>query len=483
MERDVRPNHDRLGARRGRPGWRRSSWRVGTLLGWALASWAPLTVMSPTLVAQEPLPLVSVAVDLEAYGIERPEEVRRGRVSIAYAPEGPRLAVYYLRTDPVRSRVTYPEPPPTPEPDPRPSVRTRETALWVWTTEEILRRPGERDAFLDLVEREGITRVFLYLAPAEGERPASGYIPFSSEEMGPLVAALRARGALTYALDGDRDYALEENHAGVLRTVRRLVEHNRKVAPAQRFYGVRYDIEPYLVPGFQGPLRQELLDGYVDLVAGVADVARAGDLAVAVDVPFWLDAPDEETGRYMMAVHDGRRARVLEHLMALVDDLAVMDYRTSALGPDGALAHAYNELRLAEDNGVDVFVGVETVRLVDEDLHTFSGPVHEGLPAHADARWLVLEQEASGSARIWLVDGERALSELRARVRDARLLRYWPAGRPIRVAADKQSFHDHGAQRMREVTGEVVRRLVSSPAFAGLAYHDYRGLRELLARE
>ncbi|MDH3270054.1 MAG: hypothetical protein OEN56_01900 [Gemmatimonadota bacterium] len=450
------------------------------------ARWAAcgLTLMAAAEIgsAQEPLPLLSVDLDLADYGLQSAEELRRGRVSVAYAPEGTRLAVYYLRDTPIPPRPTPPDPPPTPDPDPRPEIEARETALWVWSTAEILRDAEERSTFLDFVESQGITRVFLYLAAKEGERASAGYIPFSSDEMGPFLAELRARGALAYALDGDRDYVLEENHAGVFRTIRRLVEHNRSVSPDQRFHGVRYDIEPYLASGFQGLARQKLLDGYVTLLAGVAEIAAEGDLRVAVDIPLWFDAPDEETGEPMLATLEGRRAPLIEHIMALVDDIAIMDYRTDAFGSNGALAHAYDELRLGEQMDVDVFIGVETVRLVDEDLHTFFGPVREGLPTHAEARWIVLEASDSGAVRLWLVDGEAALSELREKTADADLLRHWPAGRPTRVSADSQSFYNHGVTKMRDVTAEIVRRVVASPAFAGLAFHDYRGLKRLLDR-
>ncbi len=433
--------------------------------------------------AQARLPLLAVDVDLAAYGLSGPEEVRRGRVSVAYHADNPRLGLYYLRASPIQPRITYPDPPPLPAPSSEVDIQTRETALWVWNTDELLRVPGERELFLDFIEAQGITRVFLYLASAVGERPAAGFIPFSSDEMGPLIADLRGRGALTYALDGDRDYVLERNHAGVYRTVESLVEHNRNVPPEQRFYGVRYDIEPYLAPGFQATARQDLLDGYVELISGVSRIARGGELAVAVDIPFWFDAPDEETGVYMEATLDGRRARILEHIMAAVDDIAIMDYRTSAEGANGALAHAFHELELGGRMGVDVFVGVETVRLPDEVLHTFWGPINEGLPPNSSARWIVLEQGADSRTRIWIVDGEEALEELTERTRQASFLRHWPAGRPIRVAADMQSFHNLGADRMREVTGEIVRHFIGRPSFAGLAYHEYRTLRELLSRE
>jgi len=225
-----------------------------------------------------------------------------------------------------------------------------------------------------------------------------------------------------------------------------------------------------------------LLNGYVELISGVSRIAHAGDLAVAVDIPFWFDAPDEETGVYMEAVLDGRRAPILEHIMSVVDDIAIMDYRTDAMGANGAIVHSFGELMLGEEQSVDVFVGVETVLLPDEDLLTFYGPVADGLPPHGQARWLVLEQGSDQRTRIWIVDSEEALAELTERTSDAGFLRHWPAGRATRVAADMQSFHNLGVERMRSVTDEIVRHLVGRQAFIGLAFHDYMGFKALLER-
>ena len=439
-------------------------------------------LLADAAVAQHDVPLVFVEFDPGDYGLARATDVRRGRVSLAWHSDGVRLNPYYLRSDPVPPRVTYPDAPPLPDPDLPDARATRETALWVWQTARIMRDADERAAFLDFVEAQGITRVFLHLAWAEGDAPRAGFTPFSGEEIGPLIADLRARGALTYGLDGDPDFVREENHAGVWRTVERMVEYNRSAPEEQRFYGIRYDIEPYLVPGFQGPFRQRYLDAYVRLLGGVSRIGRAAGLRVAVDIPFWFDAPDEESGIYMEATLDGRRAGMLDQILGLVDDIAIMDYRTEPMGANGALAHSYHELELAEAVGVDVFVGVETVPLVDEDLHTFFGPFDEGLPPHSDARWIVLEERSDGRGRLWLVDGAAQLAEVRERSADAVSIRYWPAGRPIRVGADAQSFHNLGPDAMRSVTNEIIRYLSVEPAFAGLAFHDYYGLRELLGR-
>ncbi len=450
---------------------------VGALAGVASSD----ALIGPTEArAQEPLPLLETTVDPVHFGLEGAGDIARGRVSIVYAPEGIELVVHHVRSDAVQPRTTYAQPPLLPEPLAPSDVVAGQRALWVWETRAILDDVAERALFLDFVRDQELTRIFLLIPPGRGTTYSAGFIPFSSAEVGPLVAELRARGALAYALDGDPSYALPENHAGVVRTVERVVEHNRTVPEEQRFHGVRYDIEPYLVPGFQGSRRQALLDGYLTVIDRASQVAREGGLAFAVDVPFWLDAPDEETGVYLEGTLEGRRAPVLEHIMASVDDMAIMDYRTSALGPNGAVVQAYNEIEMASDFGVDVFVGVETTRVNDEDMHTFFGEPTEGLPTDAQARWVVLTAGDTTPPRLWLVDSAEALSELERRVTGANLVRHWPAGRPTRVAGDLQSFYALGADRLREVSGEIVRHLASRPAFVGLAFHDFAGYRALL---
>jgi hypothetical protein len=440
-----------------------------------------LLASSAAVSAQEEQVLLSVDGELGDYGIDALEDVRHGRVALVHDPAGVRLALHFLR-DEAPAQPPPPSQPPPPELAPGDDRSPQVRALWVWNTDQLLVEPTERVTFLDFVAEQRIERVFLYVPAAEGQSPAAGYLPFDGDRLAPLLADLHARGASTYALDGDRDYVHPENHEGVLRTVRRVVEHNRTHRPEEQFYGVRYDIEPYLIAGFQGPRQREILDNYVQLLARVAEVAHAGGVRVGADIPFWFDAGDEITGSPFEAELNGRVAPVLEHVMASVDDIGIMAYRTTVDGPNGVLLHSRAEIDLGNRGNAQVYVGVETTHIYDEDLYTLRGPGRTGLPPLPDARWIVAEELEGGEVRLSLVEGQEMLDELAARATDLDGLRYWFAGQPVPLPGDLISFHALGADAMWQTASEIERNFGSQPSYLGLAFHDYRGLRELLAR-
>jgi hypothetical protein len=465
----------------------------------ALTLTAGLAAVMP-LGAQERPPALSTDLTLQDFGLADVDAVRRGRVSVVYAPAGPRLEVHYLSATSAPRRPadggaavaggdasaapggadSAPGPSPRPLADRRAASTARPlSALWVWTTETLLADASARADFLALVTARGIDRVFLQIAPGVGLEPSAGYVPFDGAALGPLVAELRARGALTYALDGDPRYALPVNHGGVARTIQRVAEHNRVAPPEQRFHGVRYDVEPYLLPGFQGPRRAEILSGYVALMEVLSLAARQGGLRLGVDIPFWLDSMDEVTGEPFEVVEGGRATPLLGRVLELVDDVGLMAYRTQAGGPDGVLAHTQGELARAPDAGVEVFVGIETTRLADELRHSFRGPGRSGVPDDPTVPWVVLQKRSDGQVRAWLVEGDEGLRALEDAAAPASLT-YWFAGDPVPLPGDRLSFFGLGADAMRRTAGEIIDGMRGQAAFRGLAYHDYDGLRALL---
>jgi hypothetical protein len=354
-------------------------------------------------------------------------------------------------------------------------------ALWVWNTREILGDAQSSASFLDFVRERGIDRVFLQLVPAEGQSPVAGFVPFDGAEVGALIADLHERGAEVYALDGDPAYALPANHAGVLRTVSALLAHNRASPPERRFHGVRYDIEPYLLPDFRGSGRDALVTGYLDLVSAISSVT-SGSLAFGVDLPFWLDAPEEKTGEPVSITWRGTRRTLLDHLVRQVDDIAVMAYRTSAYGADGSLAQAHGELEAAAAAGIDAYVGLETETLADEDAYAFRGTPGRGLPPSGGGPWIVMAPVSPGEARVWLVpagEGQALRGQIEAAGVPSETVFHWKSDPPSRIAAERLSFQRLGQGRLDLEEARLVRELMHSPAFAGVAYHHYRSLARL----
>jgi len=374
------------------------------------------------------------------------------------------------------------DPGPLPEGRPaEPEPGEGERALWVWNTEELLSDAAALDTFVTFLEEERYTRAFLQLVPASGARASAGFVPFDQEGMGRLIALLGAVGVRVYALDGDPAYALPVNHPGVFATVRRVVEHNRTRPEAQRFHGVRYDVEPYLLPGFPGPRREEILGGWLTMMAGIRELAHGGGLRVGVDVPFWLDSPDEESGRPMEVTRDGSRSGILSHMLRLVDDVGIMAYRTSAHGADGSVVHSWGELEMARKVGTEVFIGIETEDLPDEDLWDFAGESTRGLPPRNGGPWVVVIADEGGVALRFVPTGgvptlEREIGPI---IEDGARVVHWELSGPVGVPADKLSFRRLGEARMREEASAVIRAVGSHPAFAGLAYHHYGSLRAL----
>ncbi len=457
--------------------------------------------------AQEVAHPLSAEARLVDFGITRADFVVRGRLAVDWRSNGPQLSVRWLRDVPapppsavaghVREEDRRPDgdsaarseagrlesalgSDPRPGEDGHPSGRHR--ALWVWETRRLLGDAQERAELLAFVRRRKIDRVYLNIPPAEGRRAAAGFVPFDATAFAPLVAGLWRAGAVVYALDGDPDYVLRANHSGVVRTVERVVAYNAEVADSARFRGVHYDVEPYLLRGFQGPEREEILESYLDLVEAIARTAHQGDLRVGLDVPFWLDAPDEETGRVPTAIHGGSRRTVLEHILSMVDEIAVMDYRTATSGPDGSVALVRGEIEAAASAGVEVYVGLETAPIADEDLYGFGASAPVSTPPSGGGPWIALEPREAGSVRIWLVPRGTVRSfrdQIAAEGSDPSALRYWKAGRAVHIPGDKLSFSRSDWATLEAAIRRIGERLHDETAFAGVALHHYGSLRAL----
>ena len=358
-----------------------------------------------------------------------------------------------------------------------------EKALWVWNTGQVMESESEQETLLAFAKREGFTDLFLQLPNQTKHLERYGEITLASREWEPFLAKLNQNGLRAYALDGFKDYALPVWHDRVLKTVDNVIRYNQLADDGERFHGIHYDIEPYLIAGFSGPRRQGILHSYLELLEKIARRARGADLAFGVDIPFWYDDRDELTGIPFTVDFKGSRKPASEHVLDLAGHIAVMDYRTVAYGADGIIALAQTELEYAARTGKRVFVGLETTELPDEHLMEFEGPPQPGFPDKAPAGRSIVILPGSEACWVWLVeqgDWEWLRRELRRRNADLQKLAWWTVRSVTPVPAHKLTFARLGAERLQQTIAEAQREMPRYPSFAGFAIHDYLGYRKLL---
>ena len=252
--------------------------------------------------------------------------------------------------------------------DPVPSCPSNK-AMWLWETEKILKDPEEQKTFLDFSKRHRLTDVFVQI-PYEAEKGRKGWTIFwDSAGMPQLISRLSLAGVRVHALDGDPRFALREWHGRSIGLLEKIIQYNQTVSPRERFYGIRYDNEPYLLPQFGGIHKERVLKEYLELAEKSQALAQKAGLIFGVDIPFWFDGSNEFFEP--AATLEGRL--MSERIIDVVDNVGIMDYRTVAYGADGVIEHGTNELKYADKKGKKVFIGLETVWLPDETIYDF-GP-------------------------------------------------------------------------------------------------------------
>jgi hypothetical protein len=359
-------------------------------------------------------------------------------------------------------------PPPHHPPGSRASGRV-ERGLWVWHTRELLEDDAEVRRLLKQARSWSLSELYLQIPHADDDGLADWATSARVSALAALVTRLHAAGLRVHALDGAPWLALPEARPDLLALAASVATYNAGRPPSGRFDALHLDIEPYLLPGFSGPGRSELLASLANTLPLVKEAAR---LPLWIDVPFWFDSADSRTTVERGPEAGCAKPRFLDAALRVVDGLGVMAYRTRADGADGIAAVALGELTLARRSGKDMRVGVETIRLRDEeawhvDLEAASRPVG-GRPAVAipapDAGYVLFTTAYDPR------DGDTLL-----RARPG--LRVLAANHEKGAASTKISFHGRPRAEMEQVVGEALELLGRAGHRApGIAYHEARTL-------
>ncbi|OGH63922.1 MAG: hypothetical protein A3I06_03770 [Candidatus Lindowbacteria bacterium RIFCSPLOWO2_02_FULL_62_12] len=235
--------------------------------------------------------------------------------------------------------------------------------------------------------------------------------------------------------------------------------------------------------GFGGYRRDWILQNFLLILKKSRDLAHAAGLPYGCDVPFWFDSPDEFTNEKFIVEFGGQRKLVSDHLIDLVDNVGIMDYRTVAYGADGVIAHAGGELEYAAKAGKPIFVGLETFGLPDETQWSFRTDAQAGLPVLAAGTFLFARASGDSGAFYYVPEGglDTFVAWTKTRRIDPAALRYWRLKEKIFVPSSKVTFAGMPADRLKLAMEQARFELSKIPSFAGFAIHYYETYRDLLS--
>jgi hypothetical protein len=169
---------------------------------------------------------------------------------------------------------------------------------------------------------------------------------------------MHAAGLKVYALLGSgylhtERYVLPRHRDEAVAMLQRVLDYNAQAAAEERFDGINLDIEPHILAEWS-TRRMELLANFIEMSDALMRVkAQSGQtLPMGPAIPFWLDGIQLEW--------QGRRKPVSQHVQDIYDYVALMDYRDHAIGADGLVSHAMDELNYGEAIGRPVLIGIET---------------------------------------------------------------------------------------------------------------------------
>ena len=258
-------------------------------------------------------------------------------------------------------------------------------AMWAWNTKGLFdsENPEQAERFLTFCEAHQIKDVYL---AAEFDRIPEVETPRlrlrNADAYRAFLQRAHQRGLRVEALAGTPEWAVRANHPEAVAAVDAIVEFQNGGSPGERFEGIHYDVEPYLLAGFgDSDFRPEILRGLVEVAEKCRDRAHAGGLTFSCDMPSWFFSARGGNRDEWTVSFGGQSKTVGEHMTDLADSVTIMDYTNQADGAGGIIARALPALEYAATRNKKIVVGVETFSERDSTVSFILGlPAKEFWP-------------------------------------------------------------------------------------------------------
>jgi len=243
------------------------------------------------------------------------------------------------------------------DPDPKEPPR----AMWVWDV-KIFQDEEASARLFNFCKARNINTLFYTAYKVTGSNIEKDYRRFNKEA--------HKRGISIQALAGDPRWAVEKYHQRFLEWAGNILEFNKIAAVDEKFDGMHADVEPYLIGGMWEQNSAGILVQFLDASKKVkALIDNSGSKIIfAADVPFWYD--DDAA---MWVDWQDKVSPANYHLLDILDEIAIMDYRNFAEGDNGSILLAKNEVDYASKAGKKVYIGQETGKDLKPEYITFGG--------------------------------------------------------------------------------------------------------------
>lgn len=217
---------------------------------------------------------------------------------------------------------------------------------WIWDANII---KTDLDQLFSFARENQLTTIYLQI---DKSVPQTVYQNF--------VRRAKEKQIKVEALTGRPQFAFTYNQNKIKDFITWVKTYNATVASDERFEGLHFDIEPYLLPEWKTN-NKLVLENWMENMRFIEKEAKESGLTICFDVPFWLHQVKIPNSNYSLSAW----------LLEKADSVVIMDYRNSALGSDGIVQNANPILREASTLKKQVVIAVETAPSSEGDLTTF----------------------------------------------------------------------------------------------------------------
>lgn len=235
----------------------------------------------------------------------------------------------------------------------------KELGVWVWTPIGQM-TTSTMEQTIDEVAENNFNTIYVtvdeYLSIDPSDTSA---LQQYDDEVSAFLSLASQKGIVVDAESGSSGWAMPANQSKPEEIMAWVSAYNQ--SHAYKFRGVQYDIEPYLLPGYdndEGPILTE----YAQLTDQLANEAKTDGLPLTMVLPHFFDDVIQWTPQVTV---DGITDYTYNQIIRILNQttgnrVIIMAYRNFAAGPDGSIDLSQTEVSEADDTNVKVLVAQET---------------------------------------------------------------------------------------------------------------------------